>query len=599
MDVARARIGAVHQPAAVGQAEDGEVRAHIALVIQEMGVDALPHRRIAADLGRAQPFHQRDMIRPFDIGDMEVRQVDEPAIGAQLQLFGIRHAPEMAIVPLVLAHRHLIGVFLQQMLVRGIAVRAFPAAQLHEIAAQLLLALPEGRAADAAPARERLARVDRRIVDLGRRLQTAFLDELRLELERVEARIIDAGMVDRGAPVGHPVGDQLAHAGAVLHPDADRIPQAAHLLALADRRPAVGGRLQQPVERMAFVIAQLAQNRRQLHRALQRRDDLLHLQVALRRRQAGEFLFQQIARVDEARGMLLVIAPFDLAALGRLGVAGVAHIGRIALIAQQRIADVLPRPLERGIGPEEGQRMVDREDRQVLARHLRDQPPPQARADHDVIGHDRAARRDDALDPPILDDQRFRLIVGEDGQRTDIDRLVDQLARHRLRPRHDQPCIRIPQPALDQAFLDQREFRLDRRGVDQFRARAERLARGDLAADLVHALIVADPRDLQPADPRIMPHLLEEVHRVERRPRRQIIVAGRVAKVGGMRGGADVGRHARLVDADDIGPAPLDQMVDDRCADDAADADDHDTGLFGERSHSLFLSVRDRADAAR
>ena len=60
------------------------------------------------------------------------------------------------------------------------------------------------------------------------------------------------------------------------------------------------------------------------------------------------------------------------------------------------------------VRPEEGQRMVDRHHRQVLPGHLGDQPTPEAGADHDMVGHDRAARGDDALDPPVLDDQRLR-----------------------------------------------------------------------------------------------------------------------------------------------------------------------------------------------
>ena len=106
-----------------------------------------------------------------------------------------------------------------------------------------------------------------------------------LHLVRIEARIVDAAVVDRGAPVGHPVGDQLAHARAVLDPDGDGIPEAPDLLALAHGRAAVGRHLQQAVEGMALVVAEFAEDRRQLHRALERLEDLLHVEVALRGRQ--------------------------------------------------------------------------------------------------------------------------------------------------------------------------------------------------------------------------------------------------------------------------------------------------------------------------
>ena len=154
--------------------------------------------------------------------------------------------------------------------------------------------------------------MDGRIVDLLRRLAAAALDELLLHLVRIEARIVDLRVVDLGAAVGHPVGDQLAHARAVLDPDGDGIPQAAHLLAFADRRAAVGRHLQQAVEGMALVVAELAEDRRQLDGALERLEDLLHVEVALRGRQARLLLFEDVARMAEARIGLLVVAPLDL-----------------------------------------------------------------------------------------------------------------------------------------------------------------------------------------------------------------------------------------------------------------------------------------------
>ena len=159
VEVARAGVGAVDHAAAVGHADDGEVGAHHAFVVEEVGVDALADVVVAADLGRAQPFHQRDMVRSFDVVHREMRQVDDAAILAHREMLGIGDAPEMAVVPFVLAHRHAVAVFLQQMLVGGIAVGALPAAQLHEIAAEFLLALVERRAADVAAGGDR-ARAD-------------------------------------------------------------------------------------------------------------------------------------------------------------------------------------------------------------------------------------------------------------------------------------------------------------------------------------------------------------------------------------------------------------------------------------------------------
>ena len=47
------------------------------------------------------------------------------------------------------------------------------------------------------------------------------------------------------------------------------------------------------------------------------------------------------------------------------------------------------------------------------------------------------------------------------------DALVDELARDGLRARDDQAGVRVPEAALDQLLLDQRELLLDLRGVDQ------------------------------------------------------------------------------------------------------------------------------------
>ena len=72
MEVARAGIGAVDQAAAVGHADDREVGAHHALVVEEMRVDALADVAVAADLAGAQPFEQFDMVRPLDVDHVEM-----------------------------------------------------------------------------------------------------------------------------------------------------------------------------------------------------------------------------------------------------------------------------------------------------------------------------------------------------------------------------------------------------------------------------------------------------------------------------------------------------------------------------------------------
>ena len=336
---------------------------------------------------------------------------------------------------------------------------------------------------------------------------------------------------------------------------------------------------------MALVVAEFAQDRRQFHGAFERRQDLFHVEVALRRRQPRLVLLQQVARMAEARIGLFVIAPFDLPALGGLGITGVAHIGRIALVAQKRPADLLAGAGELVVRAEEGQRMIDRHDRQVFADHLRDQPAPNAGANDDIIGLDGAAVGHHRADAAVLDDERSGRRVGEGFELAGGFALVDQLAGDGLRARDDKAGVGIPQAALHHLFFDQRELLLDLGGFDQPGARAEGLGRGDLALDLFHAAVIANASHFEAADARVMAHLLVEIDGIEGCPARQEVMAGGVAEVGGVRGRADVGRDAGLVDTDDVGPTALDQVMGDRCADNAAQADDDDLRLFRKLCH--------------
>ena len=58
--------------------------------------------------------------------------------------------------------------------------------------------------------------------------------------------------------------------------------------------------------------------------------------------------------------------------------------------------------------------------------------------------------------------------------------------------------------------------------------------------------------------------------------------------------GADVGRDARRVDADDVVPTPGDEVVRHRGAHDAAETDDHHPRVLWERCHGLNLTRWDR-----
>ena len=254
-----------------------------------------------------------DMVRAFDVDHVEVRQVDDAAILAHGEMLGIRDAPEVAVVPLVLAHRHAVAVFLQQVLVGGVAMRALPAAEFHEIAAEFLLALVERRALDVAAGGVGFARMDRRVVDLLRRLAAAALDELFGQLVRIEARIVDAwrgrSRCGRRSSSRRPAcrmpGPSLTQMATAYHR-----PRTFWLSPIDGPPSAVT--CSRPLKERPLVVAEFAEDRRQFDGALQRLDDLLHVEVALRGRQARLVLFEQVARMAQARVLLLVVAPLDL-----------------------------------------------------------------------------------------------------------------------------------------------------------------------------------------------------------------------------------------------------------------------------------------------
>ncbi len=150
MEVTRPGIGAIDHADTISHADCREVGAHHAFVIEEVGIDTLADIGVAANLGGTQPLHQFDMVGAFDIVHGEVGEIDDAAVFGEFEMFGIGNAPEMAVVPFVLAHRYAVAVFLQQVLVGGIAMRALPSAQFHEIAAEFDFSFVEWRAADVA-----------------------------------------------------------------------------------------------------------------------------------------------------------------------------------------------------------------------------------------------------------------------------------------------------------------------------------------------------------------------------------------------------------------------------------------------------------------
>ena len=284
----------------------------------------------------------------------------------------------------------------------------------------------------------------------------------------------------------------------------------------------------------------------------------------------------------------LVIAPFDLAAFRRRRIARVAHIGRIALIAHQRPANVFAGTGKLVIGPEKGQRVIDRHHWQVLACHAGNETPPQPGANDDVIRLDGAAMGHHSLDAAILDDKIGRRCVGEASEFSGLLGLIDQLAGNRLRTRRDEARVGIPHRPLNDVFFQKRELLLGFLRTDHRDTGAEGLAGSDLALQFRHAFVIADTRHFHAAHAGVVAHLFEEIDGIKRRPAGQEIVAGRVTEVGSMRRRTDIGGHRGLVDADNIVPAALDQVMGDRGPDNTAETDDNHFCLLGKFRHDVL-----------
>ncbi|MDT4868506.1 hypothetical protein FQZ97_1034730 [compost metagenome] len=84
-----------------------------------------------------------------------------------------------------------------------------------------------------------------------------------------------------------------------------------------------------------------------------------------------------------------------------------------------------------------------------------------------------------------------------------------------------------------------------------------------------------------------MAHLFVEIDGVERRPARQEVMAGGVAEVGCVRCRANIGGDAGFIDTDNIVPATLNQVVDDRRANDAAEPDNDYFRLLRKLCHFM------------
>ena len=250
----------------VARAHHREIGVEAAVGGEPGRVDGAPHRHVDPVHGQAVGvFHGAGTGQ---LEDLEGAEVHQPAVLPQVEVLAHGDGAPPAVVPLHLA----VGqpVTLGEVGVGGEPLRALPGAGLEELGAEGLLAREVGADAQVAAALPLLGRVDDavRLVEV---LRGAGPDVGVAALLGIEAGHIRAvGVDDPRVAEGHPLGDDLGHAGAFLHPDGRRRPEVAHVGDLAEAGHGVGRQREQAVDGVADLG--VAEHVHQL-------DGLLHLLV--------------------------------------------------------------------------------------------------------------------------------------------------------------------------------------------------------------------------------------------------------------------------------------------------------------------------------
>ena len=159
--------------------------------------------------------------------------------------------------------------------------------------------------------------------------------------------------------------------------------------------------------------------------------------------------------------------------------------------------------------------------------------------------------------------------------------LVDQVAGHFLRTRRHQTRIRVPHRALNGVFFEEREALFGLSSRDHVRVGAKGFTRAHFAQQLLHLSVVALARDFHAANFNEVTAGFVELAAVGTGEHVQLVVAGHVAEVRGVRGRADVGGNGRFLEANNVIPAVLHQMMRHRGTHDAALTNNHHTRFFG------------------
>ena len=383
------------------------------------------------------------------------------------------------------------------------------------------------------------------------------------------ADVAGVGVDHPGVAVGHPLGDDLCHAGAFLDPDRGRRPEVAHVGQFAEARHRIGRQGEQAVD--GVLELGVTEHVHQL-------DGLFHLLVEV---VGGE------RHLGGRQGRFVVRGDLVGVVQDRpVGVAADLHrAGRLALVAERvhvpddRVADLVVGLDQHVDGADVGHLVHGRHQRDVGVGHVGDAVRPHAAGDDDVLGLDRALVGDDGFDLAhagdrvVLGDQVEDFGVGEDLQ---VGLLRGLLAHDGARlERVDDRHGRAVEAALDDVVVDERNELLDLGRAQQMGLDTPCHGRGDAALQFEHPLVGAGDLDAAAVDRHVEVAVLVGALLTEQG--HLLVVVDREDEVRGVAGrAAGVGQWA-LVEQDDVGPAQTGQVADQTVADDAG-ADDDDLG---------------------
>ncbi len=389
----------------------------------------------------------------------------------------------------------------------------------------------------------------------------------------VEALRVALVQVDARLAVDHEVGERLARAATVRHPDRLAQPQPARRAELADERHAVGGEGHEPVE--GARQRDVAQRRQQAAGLLARGREVLGGEGALRRMRARAGRCDVLGGAQERRVQVGADA---------VGLADLPQVHRAVLVAQDRIADLALRAAQLGQRLGQGVDVLDRMQREAPAGQAHDARPPDAGGEDDVVGADRAPAGVDGADPAAAGVQPGDLAVAERLQCAGGDRAASQRLG-RLQGLAD-PVVGDEQAAEDALRIDERQLLGDLGRRQETGLQAEGQSPPVAPVELLPAL--GRRRDLDAADGVEAADAGVERDRSPGEPGHRVGRVDLEHETRGVRRRAARLPQRPLVDEDDVGPTQTREVV---CQTGARDAAPHDHHACRARQRRCVVAL--------